>query len=353
MQNNNNKQVRESWKMSLINKFGLSEVIEHNLIFQPPKPTYQIKNCLETNGLEFSMQLNDNWINLNQFCNIQYRVSILKQIDNNVVVSYVPIIHYSCNSDKVIILSHSNAMDLAYASRWGAKICELYQVDVICYDYSGYGITKKTMKPSEFTISNDLSNVVALAQHQYDYIFLWGYSIGSYPTVQVATQFSLSGIILQAPLASLGRIIDNRNSFYSEYDKFSNQSIINQITAPILIFHGTKDSIIKINHSEQLSKSCQNLFAFIRVEGANHNDIGLAADTENSEVYKQIKELLNHQNILPIKKVFELSLKFDNLIILDQIEEQTFYKSALPIQEKKEIKKHNEKQGCSLFCTKF
>ncbi|CAD8125964.1 unnamed protein product [Paramecium sonneborni] len=269
---NNSKQVRESWKMSLINKFRLCDVIENNIIFQPPKLTSQIKNSLNLNGLEFSLQQNDNWIELNQFCNIQYRVSILKEVDNNIIVSYVPIIHYSCNSDRVIILSHSNAMDLALTSKWGAKICELYQVDVICYDYSGYGITKKTMKPSEFTISRDLSNVVALVQHQYDYIFLQGFSIGSQPTVQVATQFQLSGIILQAPLASLGRIIDNRNSFYSEYDKFSNQSIINKITAPLLIFHGTKDTIIKINHSEQLSKSSQNLFAFIKVEGANHND---------------------------------------------------------------------------------
>ncbi|CAD8114408.1 unnamed protein product [Paramecium primaurelia] len=350
---NNNKQVRESWKMSLINKFGLTEVIEHNLIFQPPKPTYQIKNSLDFNGLEFSMQVNDNWIDLNQCYNLQYRVSILKEVENNVIVSYVPIIHYSCNSDRVIILSHSNAIDLAQSSRWGAKICELYQVDVICYDYSGYGITKKTMKPSEYGISRDLSNVLALAQHLYEYIFLWGYSIGSYPTVEVATQFQLSGIILQAPLASLGRIIDNRNSFYSEHDKFSNQSIINKVTAPILIFHGTKDTIIKINHSEQLSKSCQNLFAFIKVEGANHNDIGIAAETQDSEVYKYIKELLNNTNILPLNKVFELQLKFDNLIILDQIEESNIYKSNLPIQEKKEIKKHNDKQGCSLFCTKF
>ncbi|CAD8210067.1 unnamed protein product [Paramecium pentaurelia] len=350
---NNNKQIRESWKMSLINKFGLTQVIEHNLIFQPPKPNYHIKNSQDFNGLQFSVEINGNWNDLNKLCNLQYRVSILKEVQNNVTVSYVPIIHYSCNSDRVIILSHSNAIDLFLASKWGAKICELYQVDVMCYDYSGYGITKKTMKPSELGISRDLSNVVALAQNQYNYIFLWGFSIGSYPTVDVATQFQLSGIILQAPLASLGRIIDNRNSFYSEHDKFSNQSIINKITAPILIFHGTKDTIIKINHSEQLSKCCQNLFAFIKVEGANHNDIGIAAETQDSDVYKSIKQLLHNQNILPIKKVFELSLKFDNLIIIDQIGEQKIYQSNLPSQIKKEINKKHDKQGCSLFCTKF
>ncbi|CAK84270.1 unnamed protein product (macronuclear) [Paramecium tetraurelia] len=350
---NTNKQVRESWKMSLINKFGLAEVIEHNLIFQPPKPNYHIKNSSDFNGLEFSVELKGHWVSLNKLCNLKHRVSILKEVENNVIVSYVPIIHYSCNSDRVIILSHSNAMDLTLASRWASKICELYEVDVMCYDYSGYGITKQTMKPSELGISRDLSNVVALAQHQYDHIFLWGFSIGSYPTVDVATQFQLSGIILQAPLASLGRIIDNRNSFYSEHDKFSNQAIINKITAPVLIFHGTKDNIIKINHSEQLSKCCQNLFAFIKVEGANHNDIGIAAETQDSEVYKSIRELLHSEKSPPIKRVFELSLKYDNLTILDHIGDQKMYQSNLPTQNKKEINKKCDGQGCQLFCIKF
>lgn len=57
-------------------------------------------------------------------------------------------------------------------------------------------------------------------------------------------------MILQAPLASLGRVIDNRNSFTSKYDKFENEALICKVTAPVLIFHGTNDTIIGINHSE-------------------------------------------------------------------------------------------------------
>lgn len=57
-------------------------------------------------------------------------------------------------------------------------------------------------------------------------------------------------MILQAPLASLGRVIDNRNSFTSKYDKFENEALICKVTAPVLIFHGINDTIIGINHSE-------------------------------------------------------------------------------------------------------
>lgn len=64
----------------------------------------------------------------------------------------MPIIHFSCNSEKVIIFSHSNAVDLGDAYRDGILICETYKVDVICYDYSGYGISSY-MKPSEYLLS--------------------------------------------------------------------------------------------------------------------------------------------------------------------------------------------------------
>lgn len=69
------------------------------------------------------------------------------------------------------------------------------------------------------------------------------------PTVSVATKFKVSGIILQAPLASVGRVIDNRASFDSEYDSFNNAQKIQCVMCPVFIIHGAADTLIPISHA--------------------------------------------------------------------------------------------------------
>lgn len=61
-----------------------------------------------------------------------------------------------CCSNILVIYSHGNASDLGDAYLFAEKLALLYQLDVITYDYTGYGLGKDKYKISENQIYSDL-----------------------------------------------------------------------------------------------------------------------------------------------------------------------------------------------------
>lgn len=77
---------------------------------------------------------------------------------------------------------------------------------MLLYDYRGYGLSQGEL--SEESVYADLETVLSYAVHQLKFglrqILLWGFSLGSCPTVEIAQRYqSLCGVILEAPLASV------------------------------------------------------------------------------------------------------------------------------------------------------
>eukprot|EP01079_Euglenida_sp_SAG-EU17-18_P006925 gene6925-1238_t len=148
-----------------------------------------------------------------------------------------------------------------------SNLCDLCQVDVVCYDYVGYGLNPGN--PSESAV------------------FRFGRSLGSGPTCHLAASLSkeargnaelvapVGGIILQSALTSALRVVSD-SLHYVVPDMFSNISRISSIRCPIFVLHGTEDSVIPFSHAQQLSckaQGCGTLFDFMELEGADHNDI--------------------------------------------------------------------------------
>lgn len=112
---------------------------------------------------------------------------------------------------------------------------------VIMYDYSGYGLSSG--KPSERNIYADIETIIQylVRQKQIDSksIILYGESIGSVPSIYMASQMSVGGVILQAPLtsglttlaASCLRTVVNLNIAWS-FDPFPNINRIDKLDCP-------------------------------------------------------------------------------------------------------------------------
>ena len=60
-------------------------------------------------------------------------------------------------------------------------------MNVLVYDYTGYGCSQFS-NVSEQTIIADLKSVLNWLKVPRSSIVLWGFSLGSFPTVQVAAQ---------------------------------------------------------------------------------------------------------------------------------------------------------------------
>ena len=113
----------------------------------------------------------------------------------------------------------------------------LLKTDVVAYDYRGYGISKNNFKITEKSIYEDLEFTLSYSIFSLGYsienIILWGFSLGSGPTVDIASRYqNIGGIILQSPLASVYFWLDQNpdwNFSYYEGDIFCNINKIENI----------------------------------------------------------------------------------------------------------------------------
>lgn len=120
-------------------------------------------------------------------------------------------VHLSCgNNPKYTILkSHANAVDVGQEIDLGVMLGMQCQCNFVVYDYSGYG--RSTGKYSERNIYADAAAVFQELLSRYRLepsdVVLCGLSIGTVPTVDLATKVDVAGVILCCPLASALRTV--------------------------------------------------------------------------------------------------------------------------------------------------
>lgn len=173
--------------------------------------------------------------------------------------------------------SHGNSSDLSDALIFLEGLALHYGVNVLGYDYSGYGQSRAAVIGEE-TIVRDLELVLAWLKRPLNKIILWGFSLGSYPTVSNAS--AVAGIVLQCPIASINCLFEsnvNVNTRFKE-DHFSNLERIDQVRCPAFIVHSIEDEIIPIQHARILFekyalKNGKDRIWFLEINRLKHNSL--------------------------------------------------------------------------------
>ncbi|KAJ4449759.1 hypothetical protein ANN_01163 [Periplaneta americana] len=88
------------------------------------------------------------------------------------------------------------------------QYCVVKTLEIIGYDYSGYGVS--TGKPSEKNLYADIDAAWHALRTRYgispENIILYGQSIGTVPTVDLASRYEVGAVILHSPLMSGMRV---------------------------------------------------------------------------------------------------------------------------------------------------
>jgi fermentation-respiration switch protein FrsA (DUF1100 family) len=175
-----------------------------------------------------------------------------------------------------LLVSHGNAEDLGDDRFW---LEDLRQAgfSVLGYDYQGYGTSQG--KPGEQVLYEDETAA-------YDYlttnlkipaerIIILGRSVGSGPAVHLAARKPAAGLVLQSPFLSAYRVMTQVPIL--PFDRFPNYSDIRRVHCPVLIIHGTRDTVINPEHGRKLYELANPPKQFFWVEGAGHNDLEMVA----------------------------------------------------------------------------
>ncbi|KAH9075164.1 hypothetical protein LEN26_007908 [Aphanomyces euteiches] len=239
------------------------------LVYQPPRPTY-------TSCRQYTM--------------------LATSLHNRIASFYIK----QEGATYTILFSHGNAEDLGMIYEWFREISRQLNVNVMAYDYTGYGISVGI--PSEEAIFSDIeaafAYLVTVKKTPAHRIILYGRSLGTGPTCYLAAKQSklqnpIGGVILQSPLLSIYRVAFQFR-FSLPGDLFCNIDRVGDIESPVTIIHGTRDEVIPFWHGEELFVACQPAWRSkpLWVQDAGHNNIEMFLGAKGDSFFVHLREFV-------------------------------------------------------------
>lgn len=193
----------------------------------------------------------------------------------------------------VLLYSHGNAVDLKLIYPL-LKMFQAKGYDVLAYEYPGYGNT--TGFPTEQGTYNAIEaayqHLITDLGYSASQIIPYGHSIGSGPTLYLASKYEVGGVILESPFLSAFRVLTYVPLLF--LDRYPNTKRIKKVKSPVLVIHGTNDEIINFWHGKQLIKHIKSRYIFEPIQGAQHNNILLVAGHKYWEILSKFTQSLQH-----------------------------------------------------------
>ncbi|KAI4542180.1 hypothetical protein MG293_007559 [Ovis ammon polii] len=274
--------------------------IASKLAFLPPDPTYTLM-CDES-GSRWTLHLSEraDWQYSSREKDAIECFMTRTSKGNRIACMFV---RCSPNAKYTLLFSHGNAVDLGQMSSFYIGLGSRINCNIFSYDYSGYGASSG--KPTEKNLYADIEAAWLALRTRYgirpENVIIYGQSIGTVPSVDLAARYESAAVILHSPLTSGMRVAfpDTKKTYC--FDAFPNIDKISKITSPVLIIHGTEDEVIDFSHGLALFERCQRPVEPLWVEGAGHNDV---------ELYGQYLERL--------KQFVSQELNWDDIFIMSQ-----------------------------------
>ncbi|KAJ6220903.1 hypothetical protein RDWZM_006715 [Blomia tropicalis] len=249
--------------------------IAAKLAFLPPEPTYSF-NVDSTTPSKLSLKLSDraDW-QYNQRELDSFEVFYAQSSRGNQIACMH--IRATATPKYTILFSHGNAVDLGQMSSFYLGLGTRINCNIFSYDYSGYGASGG--KPSEKNLYADINAAWQSLRNKYglspDKIILYGQSIGTVPTVDLASRYEVGAVVLHSPLMSGMRVAFPNTKRTWFFDAFPSIDKVPKISSPVLVIHGTEDEVIDFSHGVAIYERCPRAVDPLWVEGAGHNDIEL------------------------------------------------------------------------------
>lgn len=169
---------------------------------------------------------------------------------------------------------------------------------VFAVDYRGFG-KSSDVAPTEAYAYED-------AEAAWDYLarlapnrprFVVGHSLGGAIAAELARRRpEVAGLVLEATFTSVSDMIEQSPWGFLPVgliltQKFDTLAKIGELKMPVLVTHGTRDSIVPFQMGERLYEAAKAPKRFIRVEGAGHHNLSGAAFNEYREALAELFQL--------------------------------------------------------------
>jgi pimeloyl-ACP methyl ester carboxylesterase len=147
-------------------------------------------------------------------------------------------------------------------------------------EYRGYG--NSGGKINQDKMFSDGAEVYDwIKQRGYSKIIVIGYSLGCAASIGLSNKRNIDGLALISPFASLSRLVAEKYPFSNWIlkDDYPSEKTIQKLTAPIIIIHGTADTLVPVHHAKILYEQRKNNAELHLLEGKEHREAFWAEET--------------------------------------------------------------------------
>jgi hypothetical protein len=271
--------MNPKWKKILIGEFSVKRLIRSTvtivsllllfgflfgdrIIFMPPAPGYA----------------NDDSV-----------IMIESQPGIKIAAMYFP----NDKANYTILFTHGNAEDIGTNDQFFGMLVD-NGFSVFAYDYRGYGYSQG--RTSEKTTYRDieaaykyLTDILNVPPNR---IIVHGRSVGSAPSLYLATKEKFAGLILEGPFTSVFRVVTRVGIL--PFDKFNNLARIDKIDCPLLIMAGEADKVVPSWHGKKLYEKASQPKMSLWVEGAGHNDLVWIAGQKYWDALEEFENMIKN-----------------------------------------------------------
>ncbi len=160
----------------------------------------------------------------------------------------------------VVIFTHGNG---ELAEQWVPSFSNLVEQGfaVLIVEYPGYG--RANGKPNYDSIKHTklmaYDAVTSRENIDGERVVAYGRSLGGAAAALLAENRRTAALVLESTFSSLPKLVSEKGfpSFLLK-DRFDNETIVKNLDIPILIYHGTADTIIPFSHAETLDNANPN-----------------------------------------------------------------------------------------------
>src|SRR5579884_1958372 len=185
--------------------------------------------------------------------------------------------HPHADTCPTVLFFYGNGMCLNYC----LDLFDLWRrlgANVLIPEYVGYGLSSGTASEA---------GCQAAATAAYDYLrtngvpaerlIIAGWSLGSAVAVDLAARRPAAGLMLFSAFTSMSAMARQVVPFFPlswlVRHRFDSLAAIGRVHCPILIAHGSVDSLVPVSMSRELKKAATSPVTFLILDGAGHDNL--------------------------------------------------------------------------------
>ena len=211
-----------------------------------------------------------------------------------------------------LLYLHGNGINISANVNQAHRFQQL-GFSVLLIDYRGYGRSEGRF-PTETQVYQDgevaWNYLTQERQIPPEQIFLYGHSLGAAIALDLAVQHpTAAGLILESPFTSLREMVDQVGQYrifpadLLLRQRFDSLRKIKSLQMPILLIHGTADTLIPARMSQVLFAAAAEPKQLLLVPGAGHNDVGEVGGDQYLQAVQNFIRQVQARQMQPAKQV--------------------------------------------------